>query len=179
MKKIRQAAFLIALLLVPSPAWAHAHLKRSDPAAGSRVTNALLVIRLWFTERPELSMTSASLKDFDGKEIAMLLPEAGQPGDNEIHFRLSGPLSPGRYVLAWRTAASDGHPSRGSIGFSVVRLPCFLLQHPRHRRQFAVLEITPRVKYLGKVRKESKKEMTPRHRQILLPGRSSSPRFWR
>ena len=65
-------------------------------------------------------MTSASLKDFDGKEIAMMLPEAGQPGDNEIHFRLSGPLSPGRYVLAWRTAASDGHPSWGSIGFSVV-----------------------------------------------------------
>jgi len=65
-------------------------------------------------------MTSASLKDSDGKEMALMSPEAGQPGDNEIHFRLSGPLSPGRYVLAWRTAASDGHPSRGSIGFTVV-----------------------------------------------------------
>jgi putative copper export protein/methionine-rich copper-binding protein CopC len=119
-KKIPQAAFLIALLLVPSRVWAHAHLKRSDPAAGSVVTNALLVIRLWFTERPELSMTSVSLKDSDGKEVAMMLPEVGRPGDNEIRFRLSAPLSPGRYVLAWRTAASDGHPSRGTIGFTVV-----------------------------------------------------------
>ncbi|MFL5638230.1 MAG: copper resistance CopC/CopD family protein [Gemmatimonadaceae bacterium] len=120
MKKVLQAALLIVLLLVPSRVWAHAHLKRSDPAAGSVVTNALLVIRLWFTERPELSMTSASLKDSDGKEIPMMLAEAGTSGDNEIHFRLSVPLSPGRYVLAWRAAASDGHPSRGSIGFTVV-----------------------------------------------------------
>ena len=120
MKKVLQAALLIALLLTPSRVWAHAHLKRSDPAAGSVVTNALLVIRLWFTERPELSMTSVSLRDSDGKEIALMLPEAGRPGDNEIHFRLSGPLPPGRYVFTWRTAASDGHPSRGSIGFTVV-----------------------------------------------------------
>ncbi|HEY3113274.1 MAG TPA: copper resistance CopC family protein, partial [Gemmatimonadaceae bacterium] len=120
MRKILQVALMIALLFGPSRAWAHAHLKRSDPAAGSRVSSSLLVIRLWFTERPELSMSSASLKDADGNEVAMMLPEAGQSGENEIHFRLSGSLSPGRYILAWRTAASDGHPSRGSFGFTVV-----------------------------------------------------------
>src|SRR5438552_12706733 len=111
---------MIALLFAPSRAWAHAHLKRSDPAAGSRVGSSLLVIRLWFTERPELSLTSASLKDASGNEVVMMLPEAGEAGDNEIRFRLSSPLSPGRYILAWRTAASDGHPSRGSFGFTVV-----------------------------------------------------------
>ena len=120
MRKIFQSALVIALLLAPSRAWAHAHLKRSDPAADSRVSSLLLAIRLWFTERPELSMSSASLKDADGNEVVMMLPEAGRPGDNEIHFRLSAPLLPGRYVLAWRTAASDGHPSRGSFGFTVV-----------------------------------------------------------
>ncbi len=120
MRKILQPALLIALLLAPSRVWAHAHLKRSNPAAGSRVSSSLLVIRLWFTERPELSMSSASLKDSDGNEVVMMLPEAGQAGDNEIHFRLSCPLSPGRYIMAWRTAASDGHPSRGSFGFTVV-----------------------------------------------------------
>lgn len=120
MRKILQPALLIALLLVPSQLWAHAHLKRSDPSAGSRVTNSLLVIRLWFTEKPELSFTSVSLRDSGGREIAMTLPEAGQPGDNEIHFRLSGPLAPGHYTLTWRTAAADGHPSRGTIGFTVV-----------------------------------------------------------
>ena len=120
MRKFLRSALVIALLLAPARVWAHAHLKRSDPAAGSRVTNALLVIRLWFTERPELSLTSASLKDADGKGIAMMSPEAGEPGDNEVRFRLSGPLLPGHYTLTWRVAASDGHPSRGTIGFTVV-----------------------------------------------------------
>jgi putative copper export protein/methionine-rich copper-binding protein CopC len=107
-------------LLVPARAWAHAHLVRSDPAAGSHVAVAPQVIRLWFSEQPELSMTLASLKDSLGKTFALSPAERETSGQMGIAFHVSRALPAGRYTLSWRTAASDGHPSSGTIAFVVA-----------------------------------------------------------
>lgn len=112
----------IAAVLVfwPAPAWAHAHLKRSEPAANSRITSSPDLIRLWFTERPELSMTAVSIKDANGSvfELASPQPDPGNPLLISVH--VTQPLPPGHYTVAWRTAASDGHPSRGTFSFVVL-----------------------------------------------------------
>jgi len=114
---------MLSALLVPEQAWAHALLKRSEPAAGSQLAAPPLVIRLWFSEQPELSMTFASLKDSAGRAFALSSAEREKTGQMGIAFNVLEALQPGRYTLAWRTAASDGHPSQGKFAFVVVNGP--------------------------------------------------------
>jgi copper transport protein len=114
---------MTAALLVPARAWAHAHLVRSDPVAGSQVAIAPQVIRLWFSEQPELSMTFALLKDSAGKTFGLSPAERETSGQMGIAFHVLSVLAPGRYTLSWRTAASDGHPSSGKVTFVVLAAP--------------------------------------------------------
>jgi copper transport protein len=109
----------LGLLLSPARASAHAHLKRSEPAAGSKVSSPQL-IRFWFSEAPELSMTSISLKDSHGKEFPLGPPKSDGGDPLAISIRVSQSLPAGRYTVTWRTAASDGHPSHGSFSFVVL-----------------------------------------------------------
>lgn len=110
-------------LLVPARAWAHAHLKRSDPAAGAQLGTPPQFIRLWFTEQPDLSMTFASLKDSAGTMFRLSPAERETSGQLGIALRLLEDLPPGRYTLSWRTAGSDGHPSTGKFTFIVLKAP--------------------------------------------------------
>jgi copper transport protein len=110
----------LTLFLCPARAWAHAHLKRSEPAAGSKVASSPQLIRLWFSEQPELSMTFISLKDANGKEFVLASPQKDPTDPLMISVHVSQPLPAGRYTVAWRTAASDGHPSHGTFGFVVL-----------------------------------------------------------
>src|SRR5205085_2425063 len=101
-------------------AWAHAHLKRSEPAAGAKVAISPQMIRFWFSERPELAMTFISMKDANGKDFP-LSPARSETADPlALSVRVSEILPPGRYAVSWRTAASDGHPSHGSFSFVVL-----------------------------------------------------------
>lgn len=109
-----------ALLLAPSAAHAHAHLLRSQPADGARLSESPKLIHLWFSERPELSMTLAELKDASGASYSL---EPAKPGKNDrlsVEFAIDRPLPAGHYTLNWRTAASDGHPSHGKFSFDIV-----------------------------------------------------------
>jgi copper transport protein len=118
-RTLRILALTIALL-VPARAWAHAHLKRSDPAAGSRLATAPQVIRLWFSEQPELSMTFASLKNAAGTTFQLGAAQRGTDGQMGVALPISDGLPAGQYTLSWRTAASDGHPSNGKFTFVVL-----------------------------------------------------------
>src|SRR6202022_3177429 len=118
-RKLRLVA-AVALFLWPASAWAHAHLKRSEPAAGSKVASSPRLIRLWFSEQPELSMTSISLKDANGKEWVLTGPQRDPSDPLSLSARVSQSLPAGRYTVEWRTAASDGHPSHGTFGFVVL-----------------------------------------------------------
>ena len=110
----------LTLFLWPASAWAHAHLKRSEPASGSKVASSPQLIRLWFSEQAELSMTSISLKDANGKEWMLAAPQKDPTDPLSVSVRVSQSLPAGRYTVAWRTAASDGHPSHGTFGFVVL-----------------------------------------------------------
>jgi copper transport protein len=94
-------------------------LKRSEPAAGSKVAASPQLIRLWFSEQPELSVTAISLKDAQGKEWALTAPARDRTNPLAISAGIPESLPHGRYTVVWRTAASDGHPSRGSFSFVV------------------------------------------------------------
>ena len=113
-------ALAFALVLCPAVAWAHAHLKRSEPVGGSRLTTSPQMIRLWFSERPEYSMTFVSLKDANGKLVPLSPPDIDPDNMLVIAVRILQLLPYGRYTVAWRTAGSDGHPSHGTFSFVVL-----------------------------------------------------------
>src|SRR5215208_2625436 len=95
-------------LLCPVPAWAHPHLKRSEPAAGSR-GGPPGAITLWFSERPEIGLTSASLKDGNGKVLPLGGGRLATRDPLEVSFNVPSTLSAGAYTVTWRTIGSDGH----------------------------------------------------------------------
>jgi copper transport protein len=107
-------------VLVPSSISAHAHLERSDPAADARLPVAPTAIRLWFSEAPELALSSVALLDSAGSTVALGPAERGADGPRSVRVAIPRPLPPGPYKVKWRVAAADGHPSSGTFAFRVV-----------------------------------------------------------
>lgn len=114
-------AAVLAIVFTPVNANAHPRLMRSEPAAAGRLAaTAVGMVRLWFNERPEVRLTSLTLTDSSGRAISLggVEPEPGDPLG--VRVRVQGALTPGSYTVSWRTAASDGHPVRGSFSFVVL-----------------------------------------------------------
>src|SRR5579872_2915266 len=53
----------LALLAAPATALAHANLARSDPASNADLAAAPVRVQLWFTERPEVTLTTVQVYD--------------------------------------------------------------------------------------------------------------------
>ena len=97
----------------------HIHLVRSEPAANDTVTAAPAAIKFWFSERPELAITSVKLKTSAGTMVplAPLVVDTGANGALVAGVR--GTLPQGTYLVTWRTTAMDGHPASGHFDFVV------------------------------------------------------------
>lgn len=115
-------ALLAALPAALQATVLHLKLVRSAPVANSTVTTAPTEIRLWFSQRPELTVTSIRLRSGSGsaaveRALAPLTraPMAGSP----IVAPVGAALAPGQYEVLWRTMARDGHVLNGSIPFTV------------------------------------------------------------
>ena len=113
-------AFFVALavLLTPALLFAHAHLLRSSPAAHASLATPPAGLSLWFSEKPELGLTSIQLADSSGSAVA--LGKLAASDSNGITVPIVGALEAGRYTVTWKTAASDGHASSGKYDFSVA-----------------------------------------------------------
>jgi copper resistance protein C len=109
MKKI-----LLLMLLAASPALAHAKLKSSDPAAGSRVKSPNM-IRLVFAEPLEPAFSGAELRDAAGKPM----PVPRSVGGATITL-LPLAMKPGSYKVTWHAVGHDTHRLSGSFGFTVI-----------------------------------------------------------
>lgn len=116
------AAVFCGSLLGPPSASAHARLTKSTPAANARLTVVPAMIRLWYSEAPEIALTRVSLTDSAGHVIKVSAVECDE-SKLAVHVAIAGTLSPGRYTVGWKTAASDGHPSQGTFVFFIVRDP--------------------------------------------------------
>ena len=105
---------LIQLLLV-----AHLHLLRSEPAANDTVATAPAAIKFWFSERPELAITTVKLTTSGGASVALapLVVDTGANG--ALVATVRGAIAKGTYQVMWRTTAMDGHPATGHFDFVV------------------------------------------------------------
>lgn len=112
------AAALAAALVPPAAALVHNHLLKSLPAKDETVA-APKAISLWFAEKPEPAVSGITLKAADSSTVKLgaVAELAGEK--NAITAPIEGALKPGAYVVQYRTAGTDGHPLRGSYGFTV------------------------------------------------------------
>ena len=62
------------------------------------------------------------LIDSTGHTVALAAPVA-DTDPTGLTIAIASPLSAGRYTVAWRTAAADGHPSSGTFTFTVTSAP--------------------------------------------------------
>jgi hypothetical protein len=97
----------------------HTQLAKSEPAANDTLAAAPKAIKLWFSEKVELKVTTVKLRDAAGN-----LQELGTPGravekNAPVIVPIVKSLAPGAYSIAWSTAATDGHLAKGTIRFLV------------------------------------------------------------
>src|SRR3954467_1751321 len=119
---VRRAGLVasLAVLCLPLALWAHAHLRRREPAANARLASPPSAIRLWFTERPELAFTPVRLRALGSTEIALGTTARMTDDAMGVTVPIASSLRPGKYTVLWRTAAADGHASSGSFGFELT-----------------------------------------------------------
>jgi putative copper export protein/methionine-rich copper-binding protein CopC len=110
---------LVGLLGVPSPASAHGTLRRSEPAAGARLSTAPRELRLTFDEPVELAIARLTLLGPDGTVVALSPLRRGDSA-SVLVADVTGPLVAGGYTVEWQVAGRDGHPVRGRFRFTIA-----------------------------------------------------------
>jgi methionine-rich copper-binding protein CopC len=117
MMRLAAAAALVVLAPV-APAFAHAHLQTSFPAADSVQTTPPTEIDITFTEGVNIKFTGVTLTGPDNKAVplgdGMLMG-----GDAMFMAPISGTLAPGKYTVDWHALATDGHKTNGTFSFTV------------------------------------------------------------
>jgi methionine-rich copper-binding protein CopC len=118
------ASALAALLLSAAPAFAHAHLVSSQPAAedaagAAAVQAPVNELRLDFSEAPTLAFSKVTITGTDGQEVAHGDLAVDPAGDKTLVVPLSAPLAGGEYTIEWTTVASDGHKSSGTYKINI------------------------------------------------------------
>jgi copper transport protein len=110
---------LLALLcaaVLPSTAWAHASLVRSNPADGAVLAAAPTSVRLVFDDDVRAGSGMKAIRNGDGSVLA------GNPhvvGGRVLVVPLRDGLGNGDYTVLWRVLSDDGHTIAGVIAFGV------------------------------------------------------------
>jgi methionine-rich copper-binding protein CopC len=98
----------------------HTQLVRSEPAAHDTLATAPKVVKLWFSEKIELKVTTVKLRDTAGSAQALGTPSRADTEKNApVIVPIVKALGPGAYSITWSTAATDGHLAKGTISFLV------------------------------------------------------------
>lgn len=108
------AAALLVTLLPAQPAFAHAELVKSDPAAGATVTAPLTAVTFTFNEMVKQQFSTVVVTGADGVSYSDGTPKS-------VDKTLTQPvkaLPPGAVKVVWRTVSGDGHPLEGQFTFT-------------------------------------------------------------
>ena len=112
------ALVVIPVLASPTSSF-HLSLKRSAPGRDSIVSVAPRAITLWFTQKPEIAVTTMSLQDANSTKVTLSAVRFGAADETIIVADIKGPMRPGLYTVQWKTSSRDGHLVRGDFGFTV------------------------------------------------------------
>ena len=120
---VRRLASLVAAsaALFAVTAWSapfHLHLVKSVPAANATVGAAPDSIRLWFSQAPELKLTS--VKVTGPRTTAVPIAPLAARDSALVVAAVKSKMAAGAYTVAWRTMSKDGHVVRGTFAFTVA-----------------------------------------------------------
>jgi hypothetical protein len=101
--------------MLPSAAFAHAHLLTSTPAANATVHGPAVAFELRFNSRVDGHRSILTLVMADGHTQTLAMDKQSA----EVNLNAHATLKPGSYTLRWQALSTDGHIARGEIPFGV------------------------------------------------------------
>lgn len=118
MRKPFSLVALAAVALAPAaPAFAHAHVVSSTPAANAEVA-APKQVSVTFNEKlvPAFSKLEIAMA---GMKMDVPVKTSVSTDGKTITATPQGALMKGAYVLNWSAASADGHKTKGAIPFKI------------------------------------------------------------
>lgn len=109
---------LLATLLSPMAAQAHAILVKSQPAKDETVTVAPKQIDLWFNDPVRSEYKALAVIDSDGKRVDNRDVEQDMLDGSHIHATVED-LQAGTYTIRYRVVSQDTHIVTGKFQFTV------------------------------------------------------------
>ncbi len=110
------AALLAVLTALPLPAFAHAVLLESSPAAAATLKPGKIELILRYNSRIDAARSRLALIRPGGAQAILAIT----PGETPDTLRASADLAPGAQILRWQVLAIDGHITRGELRFAVM-----------------------------------------------------------
>ena len=111
-------AMLLARLVLPDTALAHAFPDHSEPRVGHAVEVSPAEIRIWFDGAIEPVFSTMSVQDANGKRVDR--NDAHVDGNDQTLLEVGvAPLPAGPYEVEWSVVARDGHRTEGRFPFRV------------------------------------------------------------
>ncbi|MGH2760593.1 MAG: copper resistance protein CopC [Actinomycetota bacterium] len=109
---------ILAVLLLPSPANAHAFLVSTSPQQGERLVTPIAMVELRFTEPVAPGSVRVEVRS-GGERLVDVGPLRRAPDGLSVELPLPR-LAEGVYVVAWRAvSAVDGHEEAGEFAFAM------------------------------------------------------------
>ena len=112
-------AVLCFLPVTVAPAFAHARLRESSPAADGAVA-ATQEVSITFSEALEPKLSSIAVTDSAGHRVEQGDLHVVDGNARVIAIGLK-PLVPGHYSVEWHAVSVDTHKTEGSFGFTVTK----------------------------------------------------------
>jgi len=107
------AAFVV---LLATPAFAHAVLLQTIPGEGAVLTTPPKTVTLRYNEQVEASLGAVRIYDSNGQRVDS--GTISKPAPNTVQVAVPR-LRAGAYVVTWRVISADSHPVQGSFTFQV------------------------------------------------------------
>ncbi|QPK62592.1 copper resistance protein CopC [Methylomonas sp. LL1] len=115
---IFSSVLLLASLLSPIAASAHAILVKSQPAKDEEVKEAPKQIDLWFNDPVKSEYKALAVIDSEGKRVDNHDVEQSLTDGSNIHATVAD-LAPGTYTVRYRVVSQDTHIVTGKFQFTV------------------------------------------------------------
>ena len=120
MRRVLAVLAAVIVVAVPAtPAWAHAKLQSTNPAARANVTTVITAVTLTFNEPVRQQNTTVAVTGPDGLSYS---DGAARRVDNTVTQAIK-PLPVGAITVAWKTVSPDGDPISGTFAFTNAAPP--------------------------------------------------------